>query len=291
MSVQFERVPIMITIDTIDLNARDDDGTEWVFDNLEGWHEGGGMEVQQEQRTVSHGHFPQAGHRRSIAPTVTGWVYNESRALVAAAMDKLAALLADGQFASFAVKDDDTGIKTATVQRLGLSSDWIDPLVMRFQLQLLSTSPYKYGSTSSDSTGFGSAPVGAGLVFDLFPGGTLDFGAQGTSGTVTVINEGTATAPVKFTVEGPTPPEGFMIIDADTGKTITYLGAVPSDSTLVLDGHDGTVVIDGVADRLGDTIVQAWPTIGPGTSRDFLFVSLGGSTAAVLTADVVATYW
>lgn len=291
MSVQFERVPIMISVGGIDLNVRDDDGTEWVFDNLEGWHEGGGMDVPQEQRTVSHGHFPQPGHRRSIQPTISGWVYSYDRTHVAAAVDRFAALLAEGLFDSLSVKDDDTGIKTATVQRLGLSIEWLDPNLCRYQLQLLTTTPYKYGSTSSASTPFGTTPAGAGLVYPLHGGGALDYGPAGTTGSVTITNEGNASAPVKFTVEGPTPVDGFVITDTLTGKTITYLGAVPTDSTLVLDGSDGSVVIDGVADRLGDTIVQAWPTIGAGQSRDFLFTPLGGSTAAVLTAEVVATYW
>lgn len=136
------------------------------------------------------------------------------------------------------------------------------------------------------------APVGAGLVFNLFPSpGTLDFGAQGSTGSLTVFNAGNAPASVKFTVTGPTPDGGFVIVDAATCKTITYLGAVPDGSTFVLDGSDGSVVIDGIADRLGDTVVEAWPTVGAGMSRDFSFTSLGATTASVLTAEVTATYW
>lgn len=290
--------PGVITVGGLTFNQVDGNGVEWVFNTIDGWHDGPSVSVDQADRIVSHGIFSQPGHRGGRTITVGGWIYSDERALAASAVDSLTALLADGSSDTFTFSDADQGDRWVDVQLLATPDiAWddegaTDGHLCYFQIQLLASDAYRYGSISSAPTGFGSAPVGAGLVFNLFPSpGSLDFGPQGSTGSLTVSNSGNATASVKFTVTGPTPDGGFVITDALTGKTITYLGSVPSGSTLVLDGADGSVVLDGNADRLGDTIVQAWPTLDGGQSRDFLFTSLGGTTASVLTAEVVATYW
>jgi hypothetical protein len=285
--------PGVVTIAGLTFNETDANGVEWVFDALDGWHDGPSVSVDQADRIVSHGIFSQPGHRGGRVITLAGWVYADDRALVAAAVDSLTALLADGSSDMFTFIDADLGSRWVNVQLLATPDiAWdADRLLCKFQLQFLAADPYRYGATSSASTGFASTPEGAGMVWPAFPDGFADFGVQGDTGTVTVSNPGSASASVLFRVAGPTPDGGFVITDASTGEPITYLGAVPVGSTLVLDGSDGSVVIDGTADRLGDTIVTSWPSIPRGASRDFLFAPLGGTTAAVLTAEVTATYW
>lgn len=284
-----DTLPAQITIDSLVLGALDGD-VAWGFESIDGWHNGPGVQVDQEQRIVSHGQFGQPGHRTGRTITVNGWVLGDTRGPVAAALRELDAVLADGQFSTFTVDDVDEGVLSATVQLLDrLQVDWSTPTEARFQIQLLAPDPYRYGAVSSDSTGFAMDAVGAGLVFPLFPGGVLDFGALGDPGIASVSNAGTASASVVFRVAGPA--DGFTITDTTTGKRVTYLGDLPAGSELVLDGRDGSVVIDGVADRSGDTVVEAWPVLGAGQSRDFLFAPLGGTTAAVLTTETTATYW
>lgn len=291
MSSGINLLPAEITIDTLVLRS-DDGELQWGFESIEGWHNGPGIDVDQVQRVVSHGQFAQVGHRTGRTITVNGWVLGTTRAPVAGALRDLDAVLADGGFSTFTVHDDDEGTLTTTVQLLDrLQVDWTSPTEARFQIQLLAPDPYRYGETTSDSTSFAMDAVGTGLVFPLFPDGVLDFGALGDPGTATVSNAGTATASVIFRVTGPGPTAGFRITDTTTGKSITYLGSLPAGSELVLDGRDGSVVIDGIADRSGDTLVEAWPTIPAGGQRDFLFEPLSGSTAAVLTAEATATYW
>lgn len=284
--------PTGVVVDGLDLNNIEATGLVWEFKSIDGWINGPGVNVDQTQRVVDHGQFFQRGHRTGKTLSIVGYIKG-ARALVAEGIDRLNAVLADGGLGLFQFTDVNLGLRWTYVQLLGAPLiPWDGSPTVKYQLQLLAPDPYKYGATSSASTGFGAAPVGAGLVFNLFPSpSTLDFGAQGTTGTVTISNPGTAESSVKFTVVGPTPSGGFVITDESTGKTITFLGAVPSGSVLVLDGSDGSVVIDGSADRLGDTIVQAWPQIPAGGSRDFLFTPLGGSTAALLTAETTATYW
>ena len=286
--------PTQVIVDGFEFNGIDDNGVRWRFDKLVGWHSGAGVDVVQEQRIVDHGQFGQPGHRRGKVLALSGRIEAADRALIQPALDSLNAVLADGGFGVLEYVDRTAGSRTTTVQLL-VEPDvtWNGGPLALFQIQFLQTDPYKYGAVSTDSTGFSQTPEGAGLVFDLFePSDSLSWGVAVDPGILTVTNPGTAEASVVFTVAGPTPAGGFHVVDLLTGSRITYLGgAVPSGSEVVLDGHDGTVVIDGVADRSGDTVVEAWPQVSPGGSRSFLFESVAGFSAAILTASCDATYW
>lgn len=284
--------PTGVVVDGLDLNNIEASGLVWEFKSIDGWINGPGVNVDQTQRVVDHGQFFQRGHRTGKTITIVGFIKG-TRALIAEGIDRLNAVLADGELGLFQFTDVNLGLRWANVQLLGQPViPWDGSPTVKYQLQLLAPDAYKYGLTSSASTPFGAAPVGAGLVHPLHSGPSLDYGAQGSTGVVTVANPGTADAPVKFSVTGPTPAAGFYIIDPTTGKTITYLGAVvPAGSTIVFDASDGSVLIDGYADRLGDTIVQAWPVVPAHSSRDYQFVPNGAATASVLTAECIATYW
>lgn len=285
--------PGVITIGGLTFNETDGNGVERAFDTLDGWHDGPSVTVEQTDRIVSHGVFSQPGHRGGRTITQSGWIYAPTRALAVAAVDELTALLADGSSDTFTFIDADLGARWVDVQLFATPDiAWDDdPLFCRYQLQFFASESYRFGSTSTSETPFASTPVGAGMVFPLYPGGFMNYGELGVVGSATVTNGGDADASVTFTVTGPTPTGGFVILDPVTDKRITFLGAVPAGSTLVLDGADGSVVINGTADRLGDTIVEAWPVVPAGDSRSFYFQPLGGTTAAVLSVSCVSTYW
>lgn len=291
--------PSQISIGSQILLGDDDaNGVEWGFSTIDGWHKPAGMDVTRTQRIVSHGEFAQAGHRTGRVITVTGWLWGDSRAKVNAALSELSALLADGGFETFTFDDSDSGALSTRVQLLDLDADWDGGTVAnppRFQLQLLAADPYKFGAVSSASTGFFSVPSGVGLSFPLFvSSGVLDFNSSTVvSGVVAVSNAGSADAPVVFTVDGPTPVEGFIITAQSTGRRIVWLPgeAIPEGSSVVFDGSDGSVTIDGSADRRSGVLVDEWPVVAAGGSEDFLFSSEGDVTDAVLTASVTATYW
>lgn len=285
--------PGVINVDGFTFNTVDDDGVAWAFDAIDGWHDGPSVDVEQTQRIVSHGQFAQAGHRGGRVITWSGWLHADTRGPVANAVRRLATLLADGGFATFELVDANVGSQWTPVQLVETPSlEWdASELLCRYQISVLGSSPYKFGVESTASTAFASAPSGTGLVFPLFPDGDLDFGALQDVGQAVVTNFGTAAAPVVFTVTGPTPSLGFVITDTVTGDRIQYLGQVPDGSELVIDSGAGSVVIDGTADRLGDTIVDSWPTIPAGESRAFLFEPNGTATASVLTISTTSTYW
>ena len=284
--------PHYINVGGFTFDATDANGVTLGFDSIDGWHDGASVIVEQTQRIVSHGQFAQKGRRGGRVITVNGWAISDDRGLTANKVQALATVLADGGFSPFEVVDENLGTQWTSVQLLETPDmAWDVKEFLRFQLTFLASSPYKFGVVSSASTAFAATPAGVGLVFPLFPSGTLDFGPLGDVGQAAVTNYGTAAAPVRFTVTGPTPTAGFVITDTVTGKRITYLGQVPTGSSLVFDAAAGSVIIDGSADRLGDTIVDAWPLIPAGETRAFLFEPNGSTTASVLTVSTTATYW
>ena len=229
--------------------------------------------------------------------TVSGWFVGTSRDEAAEAADRLASLLADGGFGDLVVSDPSVGDRWVRVQLLDSAPevDWDDDRWLRFSVDLRCPSSVRYGAMSSASTPFPSSTPGAGLRFPLFtPGGAgqvLDFGELPATGRVVLLNPGNSPASPVFEVSGPTPASGFYVLQADTGARITFESPVPTGSVLRIDSRDGSAVIDGVADRSGDLLVDAWPNVPAGESAEFLFAPVAESSAATLTVSVTATYW
>lgn len=293
MSTRLSGSSATINLEGLDLNWIDNENTEWGFHNISGWHQGATTIVNQDQRITSHGQFAQRGRRGGRVFAIDGWVHADIRLRAAVALQRIEATLADGGFGVFTFADDDLGERWASVQLLDLQLNWNESeTFFRYQLQLLAPDPYKYGATSTDSTGFATAPLDTGMVFPLFPNGVMNFGPLAAATQVTVANAGTAEAQVTFTVTSPGADSGgFVITDVTTGKTITYSGIIPADGSLVLDGSDGSVTLNGTGDRLDDTLVQAWPTLLPGVTKSFLFERISGTGAPILTASVTSTFW
>lgn len=284
--------PIGLTVGGIELTADPTPGVDWGLEKLEGWYEGADIAASNQRRSNSHGTFAQQGLAGGKAITVDGFVSSRDRIFLTDAIELISATLADGSFGTMTVYDEDLGYRWAPVQRVGTPSIDQDsePNVVKFQLQFFAPDAYRYGQSSTASTGFAAAS-GSGMVFPLFPDGVMDFGPLPVSGVVTVQNPGSAAASLVLSVSGPSPDAGFVIVDVTTGKRITYLGVVPAGSTLTLDSATGSVLLDGVADRLGDALVEAWPLVPAQSSRSFSFEPLGSATASELTVSVVATYW
>lgn len=284
----------MLTLAGLTLNRADPESSNLLagFSKIHGWHKRAPMRVPRERRT-GHGEFAIAGKLAGRVITIDGWCVGEVRAEVGQWLEGLAATLGDGGFGDLTVTDDDLGEKSATVQLLDDDEvDWDGRGFAKFQIILLAPDPFRYGTTSTGSTSFATDPEGVGLVEGFFTDNVMDFGPLPTSdGTVTVTNEGSAPAYPVFYVDGPGPAGGFSVLDLGTGRRITYLGGLPEGSSVVFDSAAGSVVIDGSADRRGDTIVTGWPVVAPGESATFRFAPESNSSAAVLSVLLRSTYY
>lgn len=162
-----------------------------------------------------------------------------------------------------------------------------------FSVQFRCPDPLRYGPATSLST---NLPVaGGGLAFPLFSASYLDWGAPGTTGQITLVNDGDAEASILFEVNGGTSSglaAGFEV-SAD-GQRITYPTAVPAGQPITIDTSTGTVLVEGTSDRRGDLTNADWmqvPAADPETGEPgtliVQFTSLGGYDAG---AELTATW-
>ena len=275
------------------LNETRTDGTEVYVLSIDGWEEGADLDVDRIRRSRA-GEFAQPGKPVGRVVTIEGRAKSPDHISSMRLRREIGALLADGGFAELVMEHRADLQLWATVQRLSRPQfTQYTPKFFDWRLTFLAADHLLYGLASTATTGFATSPEGAGLVFPLFdPDGVLDFGAVPTSdGTVTISNDGNAPAYPVFSIDGPTPPGGFRIVELSTGRRITFLGDVPAGSSLVMDSSDGSVVINGGPSRLGDTIVSRWPSIPAHSSATYLFAPESSSSAAVLTASAYSTYY
>ena len=158
--------------------------------------------------------------------------------------------------------------------------------IVRWSLQFTAPDWRKYGEPQSVTTGL--AGGGVGLAVD-FGGDLIDSGTLGSTGTVTLVNDGTAPTESRFTVTGPM-AAGFTITRTDTAEQVTYPQPVVSD--VVVDYGDGSVTSGG-QDRTGLLSRDQFSSIGPGESVTFQFSTLGGETfedPCSMTATVSPAY-
>jgi hypothetical protein len=115
---------------------------------------------------------------------------------------------------------------------------------LAYQLVLDREDPRNYSQTLSSVTGAVLTDSGGGWVFPAtFP---IIF-TPGGSGEVVVANSGTVDTPAILTIVGRV--ANPQILQVETGKLIVISGEVASGSTLVVNGADRTVLLDGVTDR------------------------------------------
>lgn len=157
----------------------------------------------------------------------------------------------------------------------------------KFALQWRCPDPLRYDAAETTiSTGLPSG--GGGLAYPLtYP---LDYGAAGTTGNVTLVNGGTADAPIRFAVRGGL-PQGFEISAA--GSRLRYPVPVPAGQVIEIDTAAGTVLVEGTASRRQNLTVADWIMVPAGMSLPVQFTSLGGAfdANASLTAIYAAAFW
>jgi len=263
-------------------------GTNQVLTLLDGWYSPAGTRREGTARLWAHGTFSERGWRDQRVVTLGGHIFTATRSEAAAMTDNLAAALADGTAGKFIVNDSDLGYREAEVFITGTPSvNWNGGVDIFFMIDMVAPDPRKYGDLLTITAG--AAAPGGGMVFDLFtPDGVLDFGGAGEPGTVTLDNSGTAdTAPI-FTVTGYAP--GFTITNTATGERLIYSETIASGQSITLNAADGSVLLDGYADRSAYLIRREWTTIAPRGRATYLFESPGNS-GATLTLGMRPAWW
>lgn len=285
---------LIATVDGFSLVDRRPDGTDIHVTGTPGWNEGGDIDFRQVARGTSHGTFNTPVYARQIDFSIQGLATSPTHLASEQLERQMTAILAGGETGVVAMQHaGDVALWVNAHRSARVSIERFTPRKFKWRIPLLAPDSFRYGDDSTGSTPFATDPEGAGLVFDLFaPDGVLDFGTIPTSdGTVTVVNEGSAPAYPVFTIDGPGPVGGFSIVDVGTSQRVTYLGALPSGSSLVIDARDASALLNGTADRSGELVATQWPVVAPGEQATYRFAPEVSTSAAVMTVTLTSTYW
>lgn len=128
----------------------------------------------------------------------------------------------------------------------------------RLTLQFECSDPRRY--SLGEEVQFIELPLEAedGLDYPLvYP---LDYGAESVSNSAIVLNDGDAPTPVTFTFTGPvTNPR---LINQTTGEQLGFEIILTADDTLTVNTRLGTVLLNGVSDRLYTRTINSSPILG-----------------------------
>lgn len=267
-------------------------GTEFRLREVEGWEELPGPRYDKQPRARGHGVHPSRVWADERVVTLTGYCWTDTQR--DALLEQLQAGLVFG--------GEDLEPLTITVAGRTLTCS-AQILAARAVLargewglgrfgwvaQWRCPDPIRYG-TPGPSLSTGLPTAGGGLTYPLaYP---LDYGAAGVTGQVTVVNGGTAPAPIAFRVTGGL-PSGFEV-SADTGGRLVYVEAVPAGQTLHADTGAGTLLAEGTSERRGNLTVADWPQVPAKGSLTLQFTSLGGAydpAASLTVPEPRAAYW
>lgn len=118
--------------------------------------------------------------------------------------------------------------------------------------------------------------------------GVLDFGILGEDGIATITNAGNADTTVLVSVAGPA-PQGFTATEISTGRKLTYVGALGNGDYVELDSSDGTVLLNGYADRGTLLTVRDWFTLDKRQTSSYKIEAPSGSP--VMTVSASPAWW
>lgn len=259
--------------------------TLWL-DELKGWTDGPGVRRDRTGRMNAHGDFSERGWREARMVTIEGEATCPTDAIAATAEQDLAAILADGLLDVLEVTDSATvdmsiGAGLFADPKIGHTND----LTLTYQIQFWCPKPRKYGAPVIDQTGVATA--GGALEYPLDD--PLDYGAPGDPGTATLANTGTADTAPAFTVTGDL-PNGFSITHVQSGNRLVYSDALLAGQTLRIDVSDGSVWLEGNADRTTQLTVREWYRVPKKTTATWLFEA-ANSTGAQMIVEMRPAWW
>ena len=269
--------------------------TSWVLSSLDGWDDSGsGVRGERGERPQAHGNFDTPMFRTGRSIAVAGHVLCPTRSAAAAVVQRLSALGADGRELDITVTDPDLPSMSASVRIADKPIvAWQGGRTVGYAGEWWAADPLRYGDTINESTSFPFAA--GGLEFPLFTDGVtdtgyLEFGAQGSTGRVTVTNIGTAATSPQFEVTGPTPP--FSIVHVESGRRLSFAQSVAAGDRLLIDSATGLVVLNGGdVDYSGMLTRAEWSPVGPGESATFAFIPDGPYADGTLTVIFRPAWW
>lgn len=257
-----------------------------TYDRLDGWHDLD-AELRFEQRPSAPGAFaPRRTYTEARSISVEGQYFGSDRADALRMRERIARLYNDGRPITMTVADD---LRTTSreVYVESIVFPWTIHREFRFDLDVRAPDPRRYGPAAISSTGLAAA--GGGLELPLvFP---VSFGAMGTTGRVDTVNAGNTATGSRFRVEG-TMPDGFDLVNVETGQRIAYLGPVAPSASVTIDTRLRTALIEDTGPAGRFLASPEWWDVPAGGTVAVQFVARGPvSGSPTLTAETASAFY
>jgi hypothetical protein len=251
------------------------------FTELTDWYSLPDSKSEVEERPQAHGAFGIANdYRQSLAISFKGWyrsdaAWPQSRADIRAAKRAFrTALGANHPVLGTFVDDDESTNRYLSIRSAPVDDDHGRPY-FTFEVDMIAPDPLAYGDTVTVDAG--PAASGGGLTWPLgtAPSGKWeDWGADGSSGRVTVHNDGTAAGWPTLRVRGGT-SAGFVVTDQTLGRTVEFDRQIPDGSVVTVNQRTQTASIDGASNDVSGFLRGDFFAIPPGESHVIAWAPLG----------------
>ncbi|SFK31423.1 Phage tail protein [Cellulomonas sp. KH9] len=284
------------TVEWRGLTLSSDRGSPFGVRSLRGWDELPASRGDSPGRPLAHGGFDTPVWSDERIVTLGGQIVSPDRDALLAELSSVMTWAPGGGSGEDLRITRAGRTLTATARLTAFQTptdlDWAVGVVP-FVIEWRAADPLRYGDTINESTSFPFAA--GGLEFPLFTDGVtdtgyLEFGAQGSTGRVTVTNIGTAATSPQFEVTGPTPP--FSIVHVESGRRLSFAQSVAAGDRLLIDSATGLVVLNGGdVDYSGMLTRAEWSPVGPGESASFAFIPDGPFADGTLTVIFRPAWW
>ncbi|MFJ2751867.1 phage distal tail protein [Streptomyces sp. NPDC087297] len=264
-------------------------GTAYRWRTLDGWEDSPGLDSGTVPRSDAHGAY--LGRLLAQPRTITlddVVIRTEPRRMGAAVRTlRAATALRDDEVPLVVMLDDEPPLlsfarcirRSVPVQVGGYAIGIVQGAALQFE----ATDPRRYSLVEQQVEARLPAAE-PGLDWQVTPGPErllypLNFGAPGSTGSLLAVNDGDAPSHPVITIRGPVSLPS--VTNLATGAAIEYDIDLALDDELLVDTRDGTVTLNGTAERLYTVTARSLPeslfVLSPGTTS-LLFRAAPGTT-------------
>ncbi|MFF0630390.1 phage distal tail protein [Streptomyces sp. NPDC004296] len=279
-------------------------GTPYRWQSLTGWEDSPGLDSGTVPRADAHGAIPGRLLAQPRTITVDGLVVRADPGAVGTVVRHLAAATALGDVERpLVVRLDDSPplLSWARCIRRAIpvaKGGYTIGVVVGGALQFEASDPRRYALVEQRVEARLPMPE-PGLDWHLAPGPEhldwpLVFGAPGSTGALSAVNDGDAPTHPTIVFRGPVARPSLT--NVNTGDRIEYDLALAADDELLVDTAAGTVTLNGTASRLYTVTARSVPeatfTLPPGTTT-YAFRAAPGATdpRAACSVRWRSAYW
>lgn len=261
------------TIDTLVIPPNDTSVSGFVYNNIRSWYESGASKTEFTDNPRGNGSFGVSQlNYGDLVVSVEGVYIGLDGAAAARAKARLNGLKKQGKRISISYLDED-GItyRSGQITNISIPHRSARTPIFKYGVDIICTDARRYGVTRTFTTGLSSSLGGYTFPY-TFP---YDFGSIGSSGRITVTNNGTTDASIDIRVTGQL-DQGFTITNITTGAFLRLNRFIPLGSTIYLNSKSGSVTIDKQSPLVLSND-SSWFDIALGATNEIQFSTPAGS--------------